>query len=131
MDLPPSPPPCKRPETSSDHDLSVFRDIEAEIDEASDRVCNGGLDIGDMTVEHDDTNDEEHKRIAWFLTSGCSCKLLDDIPCSTQFTALILQEARDECRQLTREQLDMVVMCQLRALCHMEPLTPEKGSKFS
>ena len=27
---------------------SVFRDIEAEVDEASDIVCNGGLDIGDM-----------------------------------------------------------------------------------
>ena len=72
LNLPPFPPSCKRPETSSDHDVSVFRDIEAEIDEASDRVCNGGLDIGDMTVEHDETNDEEKRRIARFLKSGCS-----------------------------------------------------------
>ena len=112
LDLPPSPLSSKRPETfiTSDHDVSVFRDIEAEINEASDIVCNGGLDIGDMIVEHDETNDEEQRRIAQFLTSGCSCKLLDGIPCSTQFTALMLQKAHDECRQLTREQLDMVVM---------------------
>ena len=96
LDLPPSPLPSKKPETSitSDHDGSVFRDIEAEIDEASDIVCNGGLDIGDMIefVEHDETNDEEQRRIARFLTSGCSCKLLDGIPCSAQFIALLLQE---------------------------------------
>ena len=103
--------------------MSVFRDIEAEVDEASDIVCNGGLDIGDMIVEHDETNDEEQRRIARFLTSGCSCKLLDGIPCSTQFTALMLQEVRDERRQLTREQLDMVVMGKLHALCHRDPLT--------
>ena len=37
-------------------------------------------------------------------------QLLDGTLCSTQFIALILQEARNECRQLTREQLVMVVM---------------------
>ena len=84
-----------------------------------------------MTVEHDETNDEEKRRIARFLKSGCSCKLLDGIPCSAQFTALILQEARDECRQLTREQLDMVIMGQLRALCHMEPSTQKKTARNS
>ena len=75
-----------------------------------------------MIVEHDEANDEEQK-IAWFLTSGCLCKLLDGIPCSAQFTALILQEPHDECQQLTREQLDMVCMGQLHALCHRDSLT--------
>ena len=62
-------------------DVSVFRDIETEVNETSDIVCNGELDIGDMIVEHNETNDEEQRRIARFLTSGCSCKLLDGIPC--------------------------------------------------
>ena len=125
FDLPPSPLPSKRPETfiTSDHDVSVFRDIEAEVNEASNTVSNGGLDIGDMIVEQDETNDEEQRRITRFLTSGCSCKLLDGIPCSTLFTALLLQEARGECRQLTREQLDVFVMGKLHALCHRDPLT--------
>ena len=83
FNLPPSPLPSKRPETfiTSDHDVSVFRDIEAKVDEASDIaiVCDGGLDIGDMIVEHNETNDEEQRRIARFLTSRCSCKLLDGI----------------------------------------------------
>ena len=111
--------------------MSVFRDIETEVDEASDIVCNGGLDIGDMIVEHDETNDETQRRIAWFLTSGCLYKLLDGIPCSTQFTALMLQEARDERRHLTREQLNMVVMGKLHALCHRDPLTLKNKGQTS
>ena len=133
LDLPPSPLPSKRPETftTSDHDVSVFRDIEAEVNEVSNIVFNGGLDIGDMIVEQVETNDEEQRRIARFLTSGCSCKLLDGIPCSTQFTALLLQEARGECRQLTREQLDVVVMGKLHPLCHRDPLTQKNKAQNS
>ena len=42
---------------------------------------------------------------------------LDGTLCSTQFIALMLQEARNECRQLTREQLVMVVMGQFQVSC--------------
>ena len=69
--------------------MSVFRDIEAAVNEASDIVCNSGLDIGDIVVEHNKTEDEE-ERIAWFLEGGCLCKLLDGTLCSTQFTASML-----------------------------------------
>ena len=37
-------------------------------------------------------------------------QLIDGTICSTQFIALMLQEGCNECRQLTREQLVMVVM---------------------
>ena len=49
LDLPPSPLPSKRSQRfiTSDHDVSVFRDIEADVDKASNIVCNGGLDIGE------------------------------------------------------------------------------------
>ena len=39
-------------------------------------------------------------------------QLLDGTLCSTQFIELMLQEACNECRQLTREQLVMIVMGQ-------------------
>ena len=78
-------------------------------------VCNSGLDSGDMVVEHNETEDEE-EIIAWFLEGGCLCKLPDGTLCSTQLIASLFQEAHDECRQLTREQLVMVVMSQFCAL---------------
>ena len=116
-----SPLPSERPETPTtfEHDVPVFRDVEADVDEASDVVCNVGLDIGDIVVEHGEIEEEEG-RIACFLAGGCSCKLHDGTPCCTQFTASMLQEARAECRQLSREQLDLVVMGQLRALCQRD-----------
>ena len=45
------------------------------------------------------------------------CKLLYCTLCSTQFIASMLQEARDECRQLTRKKLVMVVMGKFRVSC--------------
>ena len=111
--------------------MSRTLNIEAAVDEASDVVCNGGLDIGDLAVEHDETDDEEQRIIARFLAGGCSCKLLDGRPCSSQFSTSMLQRARDECRQLTREQLDVVVMGQLRALCQTNPMTQKSKARNS
>ena len=33
------------------------------VDEVSDIVCNSGLDIGDMVIEHYETEEEEERRI--------------------------------------------------------------------
>ena len=120
----------ERPETPTtfEHDVPVFRDVEADVDEASDVVCNVGLDIGDIVVEHGEIEEEEG-RIARFLAGGCSCKLHDGTPCCTQFTVSMLQEARAECRQLSREQLDMVVMGQLRVLCQRDSLTQRSKAR--
>ena len=63
-----SPLPSERnPETSIifEYEVSVFRDVEAAVTVAPDIVCNSGLDIGDMVVEHNETKDEE-ERIALF-----------------------------------------------------------------
>ena len=38
--------------------MSVFRDVEAEVTAAADIVCNSGLDIGDMILKHNETEDE-------------------------------------------------------------------------
>ena len=45
------------------------------------------------------------------------CKLLYCTLHSTQFIASMLQEARDECRQLTRKKLVMVVMGKFWVSC--------------
>ena len=38
--------------------MSVFRDVEAAVTAVPDIVCNNGLDIGDMVVEYNETEDE-------------------------------------------------------------------------
>ena len=128
-----SPLPSERPEisTTTTYDVAVSQKIEAAVDEAFDVVCNGGLDIGDLSVEHDEIDDEEQRRIARFLAGGCSCKLLDGTPCSSQLSTSMLKRTRNECRQLTREQIDMVVMGQLCELCQSDPLTQKSKTRNS
>ena len=67
----------------------------------------------------DSSTDDEEGRIARFLSEGYKCQLNDGSPCSALFTASQVMAARDECRQLTRDQLDVMVMGQLRALCQL------------
>ena len=45
----------------SEYEVSVFRDVEAAVTTAPDIVCNSGLDIGDMVVENNETEDEEER----------------------------------------------------------------------
>ena len=54
--------PSERPDisTTTTYDVAVFNNnIEAEVNEASDIVCNGRLDIGDLVVEQNETDNEE------------------------------------------------------------------------
>ena len=74
-----------------------------------------------MFVEHDETEDEEERRIALFLAGGCLCKLLGGTLCPNQFSASMLQEAHDDCRHLTREQLIIVVGSVLCTLTVPQP----------
>ena len=80
-------------------------------------------------VEYDDDGYAEERRVARFLSSGCKCKLNDGNPCYLLFTSPQICTARDDCRQLTRDQLDMVVMGQLRALCQSDSMTQKSKAK--
>ena len=105
--------PSERPATSiiSEYEVSVFRDVEETVTVVPDIVCNNGLDIGDMVVE----NNETEERIAWFLEGTCaSCYIAHYAP---QFIASMLQEAHDECHQKTWKKLVKVVMGKFRVSC--------------
>ena len=103
-------------------------DVECIVEEASDVVCTMGLDVT-VGVENDDSRDAEDRAIARFLAKGCNCSLTGGSPCHKTFTASQLQAARDECRQLTHDELDLVVMGQLRALCQSGPVTQKTKAK--
>ena len=89
--------------------------VDTLVEEAADAVCNTGLDIGGVIIENDDSSDAEEGRIDHFRSDGCKCQLSGGEPCHTLFTATQIRAARDECHQLTHDQLDMVVMGQLQS----------------
>ena len=89
-------------------------------------VCD--LDIGPVI---DDDEDAEEGRIARFLAAGCSCKLDDGGPCHRMFSAAQCRSHRDECRELSHDELDLVVMGELRALLQNDTLTQKTKSRNS
>ena len=64
-------------------------------------------------MELDDNHDAEERRVTRFLSSGCNCQLSDGSPCALALSAPQLQAVF---YQLTRDQLDILVMGQLRTL---------------
>ena len=62
-------------------------------------------------------------RLTLRKAEGCKCKLADGNPCCQLFSASMYKSLRDECHALTRDELDLVVMGQLRALVHNDRMT--------
>ena len=110
---------------------SLFTDVESSVNAASDTICNGDIDLGEVIVECDDSQDAEEGRIARFVAGGCSCKLAGGSPCCYMFSAPEYRAMWDECRGLTHDELDLVVMGQLRAVTQRDELTQKTKASNS
>ena len=108
---------------------SAFTDIETMVSQASDIVANDGLDLGSVVVEVDETDDAEEHRIAQYTANGCSCELDNGRPCYTTFTPAQYRAMRDECRELTLDQLDLIIKGQLRALTQHDDITQKSKAR--
>ena len=107
---------------------SIFSDTERAVSQASDLVRSGAVELSSVVVESEESPDQEEARIDLFLSSGCSCQYGPrNTPCHRLFSAAQYREMRDECRELTRDELDLVIMGQLRALTLRDSCT--QGSK--
>ena len=105
-------------------------DIESLVQEATDAICSGEeYDLGHITVDGNNSLDLEESRIAQFVAEGCKCKLADGNPCCQLFSASMYKSLRDECHALTRDELDLVVMGQLRALVHNDRMTQKTKAR--
>ena len=106
---------------------SVFTDVETTVTGALQLISSGTLDLGPVVIDHDDSCDVEERKIARFVAHGCTCKHgKGKTPCHTQFTASQYRHQRDECQELTRDELDLVVMGQLQALTKRDSLTQKE-----
>ena len=106
----------------------LLNDIEQAVEEASYTVSVSGLEDIDI-IEDDVSRDMEERQITRFLSRGCGCKLNDGSGCHTLFSESQLRVLRDECMGLSRDEMDMVVMGQLRALCQRDPITQKTKAK--
>ena len=61
-----------------------------------------------MVIDISDVLELEESSISKFVASGCTCKHFDGGPCCKLFSTSHYREVRDQCRELTRSELDLV-----------------------
>ena len=64
-----------------------------------------------------------------FLEKGCGCKRAQGKPCFTLFSRAHYEDYRQQCRALTRDELDLVLLGQIMALLSNDTETGPKSSK--
>ena len=68
--------------------------------------------------------DREKERIEAYVLCGCSCKHgPDESPCHSLFSTTQYAELRNECRELSHDEFDLVIMGKLRALTFHDLIT--------
>ena len=98
--------------------IDIGNDVESLVWKAKDAICSGEYDLGHVTDNCTNSLDLKESKISRFVAAGCKCKLANGSPCSKLFSPSMYRSLRDECHALTRDELDLVVMGQLRALVH-------------
>ena len=105
-------------------DTPVITDIEATVEKAADLVATGEIELGSIVIDVDEVWDREKERIEAYVLCGCSCQYgPDESPCHRLFSATQYEEMRNECRELSRDELDLVIMGELRALTFRDLIT--------
>ncbi len=69
----------------------------------------------DTEITLQPTDIEENRLVAKFFDEGCGCSKLKGQNCVQQFSASVVQEFRSQCQQLSRNELDMILIGQLEA----------------
>ena len=111
---------------------SVLIDTEEVVSEAASVAISISTqsDFGTIVSDVSSPDHSEEEIIKQFVANGCSCKLADGGPCCKRIQESEFQESRDECRELSREELDLVVMGQLRA-CNQHGPTTQKQKQHN
>ena len=76
----------------------------------------------DIQPNRDSLQVEESGRIESFLSNGCGCNLAHGF-CSQTFTADYIASVRAQCSELTRDELDLVLLGQLSAFINTSDQT--------
>ena len=73
---------------------------------------------------------ESDTTIPRFMTDGCVCEHNNGQPCSNLFTAEQLQESQLECKELSRDKLDLVILGKLVAFLRVDKARPQQRAHF-
>ena len=99
-------------EADEDDDLCGLVNTDEYVQEALDRARIHS----DIAIELLPTDIKEDKVVSDFMSIGCGCKKgIGGKPCSTQFSQEYLVSTRQSCAELSRSELDLVILGELFA----------------
>ena len=83
----------------------------------------------EMSLELHPCDIDEDRVVEEFMRRGCSCTKWDGKPCSQQFTTEYVKSLRLSFKELTRNELDLVLMGQLMATANTSDTIVDKHHK--
>ena len=107
--------PSTSEDDDSDHELeSSIQDIEPTPQEIAQRAVT--LYSGSVDLEWREEDISEEEKIEQFVTEGCQCNLgPKKTPCCKKITVDHYKSVHSQMKELTHEELDLVVLAQLMA----------------
>ena len=106
----------------SDEEVVLPTDTEFLVAEAMSRLPPGA----EVSLELRPCDIDEDRVVEDFMRRGCSCRKWGGKPCSEQFSVDYIRETRLSFKDLTREQLDLILMGQLIATTNTSTITKER-----
>ena len=86
-------------------------DTDSRVQEAMRRAQG----ITEVTIDLLPTDIQENQVVTDFVSAGCGCTKANGRQCSEQFSLEYLKSVRESCAELSRSELDLVIMGQLLA----------------
>ena len=95
-------------------------DISADVHDLSELCCGINFESDSdeespLSFEHSHSDRQEYLLQSKFKESGCGCKSLHNKPCSDVIDFHSIIDHRDHCRELSHDELDLVIKAQLLA----------------
>ena len=108
---------------------SKTEDVEERVQEVMTQVTSEETYVG---IEERQVDVDERATVTTMVESTCECrKGIGSRPCSSQFSADHLMSVQASCSELSRSELDMVVMGQLMGGINDETTTNSQGERSS
>ena len=85
-----------------------------QVDEGLFRLPQLAQEV-DVSCEPTRSDEQETDTARHFMANGCGCRRLNGRPCSQQFTTEYVSEVRSSFLELSRSDLDMVLLGQIMA----------------
>ncbi|XP_062591990.1 uncharacterized protein LOC134253485 [Saccostrea cucullata] len=110
---------------------SEFVPLSSSEDEEEERStnCTGDISDSDTELELRSVDIDDEKCVEEFKSKTCGCSKLYGVPCSTKVEFSHILEYRQQCQEMSNEELDLTVKVQLAAHRKSSTYWPQSMSK--